>query len=187
MFPISFQWAPLQILRSSNRASFRVPSLPGYYLPGSKARKSTYRQSWLFKGDAIFFVFILLAQSNNKKTVKTHVDKSKNATPEMILASWSMGFTEFLWPRQLSDSISQNRNRNCLGQNILVKPDKTRWIDIFLESHFQRLHTSQTYVCLNVSSHEPLLLNSLVQIKLWKSLKLIFLENSFNKDKSVGL
>ena len=35
--------------------------------------------------------------------------------------------------------------------------------------------------------HEPLLLDSLVQIKLWKSLKLIFLENSFNKDKSVGL
>ena len=58
MISIYFQWAPLQILRSSNRASFRVPSLPGYYLPGSKARKSTYRQSWLFKGDAIFFVFI---------------------------------------------------------------------------------------------------------------------------------
>ena len=37
------------------------------------------------------------------------------------------------------------------------------------------------------SSHEPLLLDSLVQIKLWKSLNLIFLENSFNKDKSVGL
>ena len=36
-------------------------------------------------------------------------------------------------------------------------------------------------------NHEPLLLDSLVQIKLWKSLKLIFLENSFNKDKSVGL
>ena len=35
--------------------------------------------------------------------------------------------------------------------------------------------------------HEPLLLDSLVQIKLWKSLKLIFLETSFNKDKSVGL
>ena len=35
--------------------------------------------------------------------------------------------------------------------------------------------------------HEPLLLDSLVQIKLWKSLKLNFLENSFNKDKSVGL
>ena len=36
--------------------------------------------------------------------------------------------------------------------------------------------------------HEPLLLDSHVQIKLWKSLKLIFfLENSFNKDKSVGL
>ena len=136
-----------------------------------------------------FFVFILLEQWNNEiyRIVKTHMDKSKNATPEMILASWSMGFTEFLWPRQLSDSISQNRNRNCLGQNIFVKPDKTRWIDIFLESHFQRLHTSQTYVCLNVSSHEPLLLDSLVQIKLWKSLKLIFLENSFNKDKSVGL
>ena len=59
MISIYFQWAPLQILRSSNRASFRVPSLPGYYLPGSKARKSTYRQSWLFKGDAIFFVSVL--------------------------------------------------------------------------------------------------------------------------------
>ena len=39
----------------------------------------------------------------------------------------------------------------------------------------------------NGLNHEPLLLDSLVQIKLWKSLKQIFLENSFNKDKSVGL
>ena len=30
-------------------------------------------------------------------------------------------------------------------------------------------------------------LDILVQMKLWKSLKLIFLENSFQKDKSVGL
>lgn len=29
------QWTPLQILCSSNCASFRVPSLPGYYLQGS--------------------------------------------------------------------------------------------------------------------------------------------------------
>ena len=36
-------------------------------------------------------------------------------------------------------------------------------------------------------SHEPLLLDSLVQIELWKSLIFIFLENFFNMDKSVGL
>ena len=36
-------------------------------------------------------------------------------------------------------------------------------------------------------THEPLLLDSLVQIKSWKYLKMIFLENSFNMDKSVGL
>ena len=35
------------------------------------------------------------------------------------------------------------------------------------------------------TDHEPLLLNSLVKIKLWKSSKLIFLENSFNKDKKI--
>ena len=35
--------------------------------------------------------------------------------------------------------------------------------------------------------HEPLLLDGPVQIKLWKSSKLDFFENSFNKDKSVGL
>ena len=35
--------------------------------------------------------------------------------------------------------------------------------------------------------HEPLLLDSPVQIELWKSSKLIFFENSFSKDKSVGL
>ena len=34
--------------------------------------------------------------------------------------------------------------------------------------------------------HVPLLLDSLVQIKLWKSAKLIFLEKSFDKDKSVS-
>ena len=44
-----------------------------------------------------------------------------------------------------------------------------------------------SHINLAVLEHEPLLLDSLVQIKLWKSLKLIFLENSFNKDKSVGL
>ena len=36
----------------------------------------------------------------------------------------------------------------------------------------------------NTANHEPLLLDSPVQIELWKSSKLIFFEN---KDKSVGL
>ena len=49
IFPL-LQWTSLQILCSSNCASFRVPSLPGYYLPGSKARKSTYRQPRISKG-----------------------------------------------------------------------------------------------------------------------------------------
>ena len=40
----------------------------------------------------------------------------------------------------------------------------------------------------SMSYYEPLLLDSPVQIKLWKSSKLVFFfENSFNKNKSVGL
>ena len=35
--------------------------------------------------------------------------------------------------------------------------------------------------------HEPLLLDSPVKIELWKSSKWVFVENSFNKDKSIGL
>ena len=54
-FPL--QWTSLQILCSSNCASFRVPSLPGHYLPGSKARKSTYRQSRLFKSKSPVTLF----------------------------------------------------------------------------------------------------------------------------------
>ena len=50
-FVVSLQWTTLQILCSSNRASFRVPSLPGYYLPGSKARKPTYWQPRLSQGN----------------------------------------------------------------------------------------------------------------------------------------
>ena len=50
----------------------------------------------------------------------------------------------------------------------------------------QRLYEFENQIS-NILAHEPQLLDSLVQIKLWKSLKLTFLENSFNKDKSVGL
>ena len=45
-----------------------------------------------------------------------------------------------------------NRNRNCVRQKSSVGPGRTRWIYLFLESHFRRFYMSQTYVCLNVSS-----------------------------------
>ena len=55
------------------------------------------------------------------------------------------------------------------------------------KGNIAKSNKSKLWNRLSYIGHEPLLLDSLVQIKLWKSLKLIFLENSFNKDKSVGL
>ena len=66
-----------------------------------------------------------------------------------------------------------------------AKSEKTK--DFLLEKRKNSKNIKVAGNHPNISIHEPLLLDSPVQIKLWKSPKLIFFENYFNKDKSVGL
>ena len=82
------------------------------------------------------------------------MDKSKNATPEMILASWSMGFTEFFLP----ETVIRLHFVDFHPEPELSKAEKFCWIRknqmnrYIPRKPFSEIDMSQTYVCLNLSS-----------------------------------